>query len=146
MDNSHWPTKAVETTTKTTKEYPEYNATVTTITDEPAYALRKKPQTFVAPAAPAASHATYTTRDIWQAAALDCYGIPCLGARLLETGKSVWEFDNAGDKAWTTGMEFRAGQLVAPLRDFRSSYRKMMNYADMARREGTTTYDNDHAA
>src|SRR5689334_18044302 len=54
-------------------------------------------------------HAVYRTRDIWQAAALDCYGVPCLGARRLPTGRNEWEFDNAGDRAWKTGQEFRTG-------------------------------------
>jgi hypothetical protein len=93
---------------------------------------------------PHPNYATYRTRDIWQAAALDCYGITCVGARLLDTGKTEWEFDNEGDNAWKTGQEFRTGWLSATLRDFRSSYRKMMDIATVARREGF--YQNDNAA
>ena len=89
----------------------------------------------------------YTTRDIWQAAALDCFGIPLIGVRLLETGRSEWTFDNAGDRAFQTGREFRTdGTMMVPVLDYRQSYRKMMRAADEARREGTWNNDDHNAA
>lgn len=87
----------------------------------------------------------YFTRDIWQAAALDCYGIPFVRTRLQADGRVNWEFDNADDKAWQTGMEFRSrGVMMVPIQEFRTSFRKMSQAAEQARNEGFT-YDNQSA-
>ena len=78
----------------------------------------------------------YRTLDPWQASWLHLLGVGLLKTRILPDGRPEYTFDNDGDRAWQAGLEFRTkGSAVAPLLDYRESYRHIQFYARQARED-----------